>query len=118
PLIIMLHRLLLLLTFVGALSTVFSQADNCSSATVLTVGATCSPTSGTTNGATQTISGCTGTADDDVWYQFVATSTAHTITVVSSAGFDAVLQLFSGTCSSLVSLSCKDNTLSGGTETI
>jgi gliding motility-associated-like protein len=114
----MLQRLLLLLTFVGALSTVFSQADNCSSATVLTVGATCSPTSGTTNGATQTISGCTGTADDDVWYQFVATSTAHTITVVSSAGFDAVLQLFSGTCSSLVSLSCKDNTLSGGTETI
>lgn len=77
-----------------------------------------SPTSGTTVGATQTIAGCLGTADDDVWYSFVATSTTHEITVDGATGFDAVVQLFSGSCSTLVSLGCQDQTLDGGIETI
>jgi gliding motility-associated-like protein len=95
-----------------------AQADGCSSATLLTVDAVCTPVNGTTVGATETIPGCTGTADDDVWYRFVATSTAHTITVTPSAGMDAVMQLFSGTCSSLVSLVCRDNSPTGTAETI
>jgi len=58
--------------------------NNCSGATNLTVNpnTTCSTsTNGSTIGATQSQSGCTGTADDDVWYSFTATSSAHTITV-------------------------------------
>lgn len=97
----------------------YSQSDGCSAATAITVTANCSsPVSGTTVGATQTIAGCVGTADDDVWYKFTATSTSHIITVDGSAGFDAVVQLFSGTCSSLISLSCMDQGLDGDVETI
>jgi len=97
----------------------YSQSDGCSAATVVAVTANCSsPTSGTTTGATQTIAGCVGTADDDVWYKFTATATNHMITVVPSASMDPVVQLFSGPCSSLISLSCMDNGLTGETETI
>ncbi len=97
----------------------FAQSDGCSAATVLSVTTDClSPTAGTTTGATQTIPGCTGNADDDVWYQFVATATSHQIVVTPSAGMDPVVQLFSGSCATLISLVCKDNSLIGGTETI
>ncbi|HXD93031.1 MAG TPA: hypothetical protein VNX01_07435, partial [Bacteroidia bacterium] len=58
----------------------FSQSDNCSSATVISPNAGCVYTAGTSAGATQTIPGCVGTADDDVWYQFTATQTSHQIT--------------------------------------
>ncbi|MGV6862026.1 MAG: T9SS type B sorting domain-containing protein [Putridiphycobacter sp.] len=97
-----------------------AQSDGCSAATTISVTANCStPTFGTTTGATQTIAGCAGTADDDVWYQFVATATSHQIVVTpGDAGFDPVVQLFSGACSVLTSLSCTDNGLGGDTETI
>lgn len=100
-------------------SSAFTQADGCSAATVISLTANCSsPTSGTTSGATQTIPGCTGNADDDVWYQFTATATSTQITVTASASFDPVVQLFSGACASLNSLSCQDNFGTGATETI
>lgn len=111
----------LLSTFIGIvlLGYSYGQSDGCSGSTVLPVTANCSsPTAGTTTGATQTIAGCTGTADDDVWYQFVATSTSHQIVVTPNAGMDPVVQLFSGTCSTLVSLVCKDAGGDGVTETI
>ncbi len=93
--------------------------DNCSSAIGLTVNPTesCSvSTSGTTIGATQSMPGCSGTADDDVWYSFVATSTTHTITSVPGTIYDAVLEVFSGTCGALTSVACIDNTIGFGTE--
>ncbi|MBN2730303.1 MAG: gliding motility-associated C-terminal domain-containing protein [Bacteroidales bacterium] len=96
-----------------------AQSDGCSSATVISVTATCSsPVAGTTTGATQTISGCVGTADDDVWYTFTATSTNHIITVTPSVGMDPVVQLFSGACSTLISLKCMDLSFTGDAETI
>lgn len=94
------------------------QSNDCSTATILSVASSCSPVSGTTTGATQSISGCSGTADDDVWYQFIATASTHQISLTSSATFDGVLQLFSGACSSLVSLNCMDNSGIGGNEII
>ncbi|RYZ54784.1 MAG: hypothetical protein EOP49_04355, partial [Sphingobacteriales bacterium] len=98
--------------------------DNCSGAISLTANAstTCaSSTSGTTVGATQSIAaltcaGFTGTADDDVWYKFVATGPTHTVTVVGATGFDAVVDLRSGACSGST-LNCSDATVGGGTET-
>jgi gliding motility-associated-like protein len=100
-------------------NAIISQSDGCSAATVLPVTSNCSsPTAGTTAGATQTIPGCVGNADDDVWYQFTATSTTHQVTVVGSSSFDAVVQLFSGGCSSLSTISCMDQSFNGGTETI
>ncbi len=97
----------------------FAQSDGCSAATLISVTANCSvPISGTTIGATQTIPGCTGNADDDVWYQFTATNASHQITVTAGATFDPVVQLFSGSCAALVSLVCKDDFGSAVTETI
>lgn len=103
----------ILLTFI-ALQNAFAQSDNCSGAGSLSIGVC---TTGNA-GATQNIAGCTGNANDDVWYKFVATQTSHMITVSGSAGYDAVVQLFSGTCSALVSMGCMDNTLAAQTETI
>lgn len=101
------------------ISISLGQADGCSAATVLTVNANCSsPTAGTTIGATQTIPGCTGNADDDVWYQFTATAASTQITVTASATFDPVVQLFAGACASLISLSCQDDFGTAVTETI
>jgi len=111
------YYLLLLCIFFNV--SLFSQSDNCSSATVLSVAANCStPVSGTTAGATASIAGCVGNADDDVWYQFTATATSHQITVTPSASFDPVVQLFSGACASLTSLYCRDNGGNGVAETI
>ena len=83
--------------------------DNCAGAISLTVnpGGTCTTTTaGTTVSATQTLVGCTGTADDDVWYQFVASYTSQTITVTPGTLKNPVMENFSGTCSSLTSLGC------------
>tara|TARA_B100000508_G_scaffold48272_1_gene37493 strand:- start:38394 stop:42161 length:3768 start_codon:yes stop_codon:yes gene_type:complete len=91
-------------------ATGFSQTDGCSFSPALSVTANCSaPTIGTSAGATQTIPGCSGNADDDVWYEFVATSSSHEITVGASSNYDPVLQVFSSTCASLISLGCTDN---------
>ncbi|MEM5565999.1 T9SS type A sorting domain-containing protein [Psychroserpens sp. AS72] len=82
--------------------------DDCAGAIVLTSNTTCISTTGTTEYATQSQAGCTGTADDDVWYSFTATATDHTVTVESGTIYDLVLQVFSGTCGTLTSLDCED----------
>lgn len=89
--------------------------NECSSAFALTVNptSTCSTsTNGNTTAATQSQSGCTGNADDDVWYSFVATSAQHTVTVTPNTLNDAVLQIFNGSCGSLSSIVCQDLTAS------
>ncbi len=96
----------------------FSQSDNCAGATSLSVNAGCVSTAGTSAGATQSIPGCSGNADDDVWYKFTATAASQVVKVTSSVSFDAVVQLFSGTCGTLNSLYCQDNNLAGQAETI
>lgn len=112
----LLFRSLILTVFA---SSAWGQSNDCSLATILSVTANCSsPTAGTSAGATQSIPGCTGNADDDVWYQFVASSNSHQIVVAANAGYDPVVQLFSGGCASLVSLVCKDDFGDGVTETI
>ncbi|WP_417199387.1 T9SS type A sorting domain-containing protein [Bizionia sp.] len=84
--------------------------DDCSNATVLTVDpdySCASSVSGTTIGATQSLAGCVGTAHDDVWYSFVATSTDHRITITNTSGSsDIVTQVFDA-CGG-ASLVCQD----------
>jgi len=100
--------------------------DNCSGTNgtpvVLTAAAagsaTCTTTNGTTFGAslsTQTV--CSGTADDDVWYRFTATNTNHQVTVDGVVGFNAIVQVLSGTCASVTSLACVNATGDAGVET-
>jgi hypothetical protein len=60
-------------------------------------------------GSTQTMSGCSGTADDDVWFSFVALSTEQNVSIMNITGTtDMVHQVFSGSCSSLTSIGCSD----------
>ncbi|RYE21282.1 MAG: hypothetical protein EOP51_15990, partial [Sphingobacteriales bacterium] len=93
--------------------------DNCANAISLPVNAfgSCVPVTGTTLAATQSIAGCSGNANDDVWYSFVATHTSHIITVDGESGFDAEVNVRSGSCNG-TSMVCQDNTGSGGVETI
>jgi hypothetical protein len=96
--------------------------NECAAATLLTSGTTCVPTSGTTVGATQSLAAIacnsfTGSADDDVWYRFVATAAAHTVTVAGSAALDAVVDVRSGTCPG-TNIGCADTYNAGGTEVV
>jgi len=86
--------------------------DNCSGAISMTVNSnnTCTTTtSGTTLGGTQSSTACSGTADDDVWYKFVATQSSHDLRETPVTIGDAVVQMYSGTCASLTSIACIDN---------
>lgn len=92
--------------------------DECVNAVSLTVNPDLAcgvTTAGTTLSATNSnvaVTPCTGTADDDVWYSFVATSTAHNITLSnvvstgSSSSTSLYTQVLSGTCGTLTSVAC------------
>lgn len=97
--------------------------DECAGAINLTVylGSTCGgATTGNVLGATNSgISSCVGTANNDVWYKFVATSeNFHNITVVGSSNFDAVVDLRVDPSCSGTNIICSDNSGRGGTEVI
>ena len=107
------RKLLLLLLFVISFMKIYAQApanDNCSGAIELTVNANnlCgTSTEGTTIGATQSQAGCNfSVADDDVWYKFTATAITHKISATAITMSDPVLEVFSGSCGSLISLVC------------
>ena len=92
-------------------NNVVSQSDDCSNAIQITPNlSSCVYQAGSSGTATQSLTSCSGggSADDDVWYYFVANSSSTTITVDPTVGYDAVIQLFSGTCASLTSLQCED----------
>jgi len=94
--------------------------DECLDAVELTVNSdnSCSNIySGTNLDATKSFAGCTGIANDDVWYKFVATSDRHDIqitnvTVVKGLSIDLVHEVFEGSCTSLSSLLCSDDNFS------
>jgi hypothetical protein len=105
------------------LATAFAPPTNneCTGATLLTPGSTCTTTAGTTVEATQSIApitcnGFTSSSALDVWYKFVATATTHAVTVVGGSSFDAIIDVRSGACNG-TNIGCADATTSGGTET-
>ncbi len=105
--------------------TTFTPAvnDDCSNAVVLTVNpdlACGTVTSATLIGATASPepNGCFGTADDDVWFTFVATSTAHTISLdnITGSTTDLYHVLYEGAnCAALTQLNCSDPNTSDAT---
>lgn len=110
----------------GFLNTAIAQIDECNLVTTpLTVYSTTAcggSTAGTTLGATQSLVSCdvTATADDDVWFSFVAPANGGTtITVVGGGGAgqlnNPVFEVFSGTCGTLTSIFC-DNSATNNTE--
>lgn len=89
--------------------------DDCDSAIVLIQDTTCNYQTFNVNAASQSQFGCAGTANDDVWFSFVATTAEPVISVLGSASFDPVFEVFDA-CGGL-SLSCVDNTGTAGEET-
>jgi hypothetical protein len=92
--------------------------DNCPGAITLPVNSSCVSTVADVSGATLSFAGCTGTANNDVWFQFTATSTSSVVSVTGSYDFDAVLEVFSGPCGNLTTISCTDTSLEGETEAV
>ncbi len=85
----------------GAIDLQVSPDETCGIAvTATTIGATASPQQ----------TPCYGIADDDVWFSFVATSTAHTITLSnkSGSGADTYFQVLKGDCDNLTAILCSD----------
>jgi len=85
--------------------------DDCSGATNLNSNTSCSNTSGTLASATTSTGISAGCASPgnlyDVWYKFVATSTAQRATLSSVVSMsNPEIQIFSGTCGTLTSLAC------------
>lgn len=91
--------------------------DECSNAILLTSSTTCINTAGTLKNATVGTASatCWNTNAVNVWYRFVAQSEYPTITLsnlgshLNTAG--ARLQLYQGTCNSLVSIACSGSAL-------
>ena len=65
--------------------------DNCFGAISLSPSSSCLPLTGTTSNATQSFIGCTGVANDDVWYSFTATQANLAVQVSGTAGFNPVV---------------------------
>ena len=90
--------------------------DDCAGAVSLIPGAACANTAGTLDLATSNAAtplGCFAAGTYyDVWYSFVATTTIETVTL-SSLGTNFTspqIQIYSGTCGALVSVSCVSGT--------
>ena len=97
------------------LFTTLIANDECINATIapVNISTTCTQTvSGTVIGATASTepNACFGTSDDDVWFQFTATSTTHTISLLNITGSttDLFHVLYSGSCGALTQLYCSD----------
>jgi hypothetical protein len=87
--------------------------DDTAGAIVLTPKTTCTPTAGTTLAATASVQAvCGGIADDDVWYKFSPKAYTDTINVTGTGTFRAHVQVLT---QSMVSLSCLNTTVNGGT---
>lgn len=96
--------------------------DDCVNAISINQTGYCNTTAGSTINATESIPaiyclGTAGSADDDVWYKFTATTAAPTIAVIPQAGFDVVVDLRTGLCDGM-NINCADYKGPGGTETI
>ncbi len=116
-------RKFILLTVTSLLfsATVFAQPsnDNCSGATTLTSATSCSNIQKDLKNATASSgipAGCAaGGTHYDVWFQFTALATSHTVTIsnLQNNFTNPEIQMFSGTCGSLTSLVCGTTTMTG-----
>ena len=93
--------------------------DECASAVSISVSAdnTCANgiSSSLTSATDSGIAGCAGTADDDVWFTFVATDTQQGIEISNASGSvtDLVHEVFTGNnCASASSVVCSNTDIS------
>ena len=96
------------MTFTTCVVNVLTN-DNCSGATSITPGITCNPIVGDGTYATQSLAGCSGNANDDVWFKFVADTSLLFISVTpNDNGYNPVVQVFSNCSTALNPAFCND----------
>lgn len=86
--------------------------DECAGATPveLSPGLFClNQTEGSTYGATQSLPGCSGSAINDVWFEFTATSASHYIRAISSSdvtfhNYYFGMEVYQGSCGALTTI--------------
>lgn len=85
--------------------------DECSSATVLTMGTSCNLTTTTAINATVSSQSiwCVPAPNEDVWFSFVANSTEVYVEVVPTNLMDPVLSMYSGSCPNVAIMECTNN---------
>jgi hypothetical protein len=93
--------------------------DNCNGAIPLAVSNPTTYQYFNTALATQSSAGCTGNANDDVWFSFIAGENplGTNIEVGGDLDFSTVFQLYSGTCGNLTSIQCVNNITTGNYDT-
>jgi hypothetical protein len=93
--------------------------DNCNGAIPLAVSNPTTYQYFNTALATQSSAGCTGNANDDVWFSFIAGENplGTNIEVGGDLDFSTVFQVYSGTCASLTSIQCVNNITTGNYDT-
>ena len=104
-------------------SCVTAPNNECSTATTLNVGTSCTFINGELCSATQSMppvlcSGFESTEAYDLFYKITPPQGHVKITCKSGTTTDMVLGLYSGTCGNLTLLNCSDTISSGGTEGI
>lgn len=92
------------------------ENDECETAIELEHSETCTLENGSLQVATESIPGCNGSANNDVWYAFTANTNAASIEIIGSSELDAVVEIYAGTCDNLNSLACINNGYGGDTE--
>jgi len=84
--------------------------NDCFTATLLTIGSSCSYLPGTTVSSDATaglaLPGCISGTGKDVWYRFQATASKAIVRISCAPGFDGAIQILTGNCFSPSSLSC------------
>ena len=101
-------------TYYSSLSA--PENDDCETAIELAHTATCTPETGNLQVATESMPGCDGIANNDVWYSFTASTNSASIEILGSNELDAVVEIYSGSCSNLTSLACINNGYEGDEE--
>ena len=108
---------LLVLVQVVVMQTVVAQADACTNAGVVTCGT--SLTGQTNVGATNdafpacNTNGTLATGAPNVWYSFVGTGQAVTVSTCANTSFDSEIGIFSGSCGALVCVAGSDSDACG-----
>ena len=95
--------------------------DECAGAVSMTVNATCVSTNGDWSSASEsmapiTCNGFLNANANDLWYSFTATTSGTIVEVTGGPDTDPIVEVFSGSCGSLVSIGCADATLINETE--
>ncbi|TSJ40120.1 hypothetical protein [Fluviicola chungangensis] len=115
------NNIVLLFSALISLQTGFGQSNTpCTSGSLsapsISVGSSCSYTSGTTAGATAQTNNANGNTPScgsmgpDVWYQFTAPASGSVLIQTQAGSIsDGVMALYSGTCGNWIEITCSDD---------